>query len=108
MARPAPGTLDGVAHGSRSRGAGGPGAPPPPRERNPLDLLAAALPGWVQLLRRGGAVGLAVNIHVAPRDKVAALVADAGLEVVDSPAYAGFGHWVDQGITRDVVVARKP
>ena len=49
-----------------------------------------------------------MNIHVAPRDKVAALVADAGLEAVDSPAYAGFGHWVDQGITRDVVVARKP
>lgn len=89
----------GVAHGSRSAGV---------RERHPLDLLTAALPGWVQLLRRGGAMGLAINIHVAPRDKVASLLTDVGLEVVDSPAYEGFRHWVDQGITRDVVVARKP
>ena len=53
-------------------------------------------------------MGLAINIHVAPRDKVASLLTDVGLEVVDSPAYEGFRHWVDQGITRDVVVARKP
>ena len=95
----------GVAHGSLSRGAGAPA--PGARERNPLDLLQAALPGWVELLRRGGAMGLAVNTHVAPRDKVGALLEQAGLAVVDSPAYTGFAHWVDQGITRDVVVAVK-
>lgn len=99
----------GVAHGSLSRGGGALGAlPPGARERNPLDLLEAALPGWVELLRQGGALGLAVNVHVAPRDKVRALLEQVGLTVVDSPAYEGFAHWVDQGITRDVVVAVKP
>jgi SAM-dependent methyltransferase len=91
----------GVAHGSRTNARPGP-------SRNPLDLLAAALPGWTGLLRRGGALGISFNTHVAGRDKVAAVLAEAGLSVITSPAYEGLAHWVDQGITRDVVVARKP
>jgi SAM-dependent methyltransferase len=91
----------GVAHGSRTEARSAP-------SRNPLELLAAAVPGWVELLRRGGAIGLAFNTHVAGRDKVAAVFADAGLSVVHSPPYERLAHWVDQGITRDVVVARKP
>jgi hypothetical protein len=75
--------------------------------RNPRDLLAKALPGWAELLRRGGALGLSFNTHVIERDEVAALLAGAGLTVVSSPAYQGFSHWVDQGITRDLLVARK-
>jgi SAM-dependent methyltransferase len=75
--------------------------------RNPRDLLAKALPGWVELLRRGGSLGLSFNTNVIERDEVAALLAGAGLTVVSSPAYQGFSHWVDQGITRDLLVARK-
>lgn len=91
----------GVAHGSR----GGEQQRP---SRHPTELLAAALPGWVQLLRRGGALGLAFNTHVAPRAAVAQLLTDAGLHVVTGEPYQELSHWVDQGITRDVLVARKP
>lgn len=91
----------GVAHGSRTQAWLGP-------SRTPLDLLAAALPGWTALLRRGGALGLSFNTHVASREKVAALLGETGLSVVTGEAYESLVHWVDQGITRDVVVARKP
>ena len=89
----------GVHHGSRSGGA---------LQRRPLELLAEALPGWVRLLRPGGAVGIAVNVHTSPRAEVLALLADAGLEPRDTPAYRGFEHRVDQAILRDVVVGVKP
>jgi SAM-dependent methyltransferase len=86
----------GVQHGSRS-GEG--------LSRRPLDLLAEALPGWISLLRPGGAVGLAVNLRTCPRSEALALLTSAGLEVRDSPAYRGFEHRVDQSIQRDIVVA---
>jgi SAM-dependent methyltransferase len=89
----------GVQHGSRS------GAD---LRRSPLDLLTAAVPGWVRLLRPGGAVGIAVNTRVSPRDATLRLLSDAGLEVLDTEPYRGFEHRVDQAIVRDVVVARKP
>lgn len=90
----------GVAHGSRTTQRPGP-------SRNPTELLAGAVPRWAELLRRGGALGLAFNTHVAGRDEVAKVLADAGLTVVDTPAYRDFAHWVDQGITRDIIVARR-
>jgi SAM-dependent methyltransferase len=89
----------GVQHGSRSGGA---------LQRSPLDLLAAAVPGWATVLRPGGAIGIAVNVRTSPRAETCALLADAGLQPVDSPAYRGFEHRVDQAIVRDIVVATKP
>ena len=89
----------GVQHGSRSGGT---------LQRSPLDLLAAAVPGWATVLRPGGAIGIAVNVRTSPRAETCALLADAGLEPVDTPAYRGFEHRVDQAIVRDVVVAIKP
>jgi SAM-dependent methyltransferase len=88
----------GVQHGSRAgRGL----------QRSPLDLLAAAVPGWAQTLRPGGALGVAVNTHTSPRADTLAMLADAGLRPVDTPAYRGFEHRVDQAIVRDIVVATK-
>ena len=89
----------GIAHGSRT---------PEAVRRYPRDLLAAAAPVWLELLRHGGALGVSFNTHLLTATDLADLLAGAGLEVVTSPAYQGFSHWVDQGITRDVVVARKP
>jgi hypothetical protein len=88
-----------VQHGSRSGGA---------LHRSPLDLLTAALPGWVRVLRPGGAVGIAVNIRTSPRADSLQALADAGLEPLDSEPYRGFEHRVDQAIVRDIVVAVKP
>jgi SAM-dependent methyltransferase len=90
----------GVQHGSRTAARG--------LARRPGDLLAAALPVWAGLLRPGGAVGIALNTLVAPRAEAVAILADAGLEPVESGPYLEFQHRVDQAIMRDIVVARKP
>jgi SAM-dependent methyltransferase len=90
----------GVTHGSRTGDSG--------LSRRPLELLRGAVPVWVELLRHGGAIGISWNTHVAGRDEVAKIFVDAGLAVLDAPAYRGFEHRVDQSINRDILVARKP
>jgi hypothetical protein len=62
------------------------------------------MPGWAELLRAGGALGLSWNTHLISREELGELVGQVGLQAVYGP---GFAHWVDQGITRDVLVARK-
>jgi hypothetical protein len=89
----------GVSHGSRTAAQG--------LSRRPLDLLRAATPVWADLLRPGGAAGISWNTHVAARPDVEKIFIDAGLTPMDTPAYHEFGHWVDQAITRDILVARK-
>jgi len=90
----------GVQHGSRTAERG--------LARNPLDLLRAAAPVWADLLRPGGALGIAWNTHVATRDDAAAALTAAGLAVADTPAHHRLAHRVDQSIHRDVLIARKP
>lgn len=101
----------GVQHGSHSGGsragtarAGGGRS----LARSPLDLLRDAAPAWARALRPGGALGISWNTHVARREEAAAALAAAGLQVLDSAPYHGFRHRVDQAITRDILVARKP
>ena len=89
----------GVQHGSRNADKG--------LARNPMELLDAALPGWCEVLRPGGAMGLAWNTKVASRHPVLARLRQHGLEVLDEPPYNGFAHRVDQAIVRDLVVARR-
>jgi SAM-dependent methyltransferase len=108
----------GVQHGNRASGTRGPGGRSTPHDeltRSPVALLTKALPGWVRLLRRGGAVGISWNVKVAPRRDLVDALAGAGLEVLgegrDDAApgpWQGFEHRVDQAIQRDLVVARKP
>lgn len=99
----------GVQHGSRGpRSAGSGGGARPALSRRPLELLRAALPVWTELVRPGGAVGLAWNTLVADRSDAEAELAKAGLEVCDSPAYLAFRHRVDGSIVRDILVARRP
>lgn len=95
----------GVAHGSRSGGAGaGRGVG---RDRSPAAILAAAIPGWASVLRTGGALGIAWNTHGLARQDLAQICADAGLAVCDDGPYLELAHRVDAGIHRDLLVARK-
>src|SRR5487761_1014468 len=102
----------GVQHGSQGTGRAGRDAGP--RDggrtlaRSPVDLLRAAAPGWARALRPGGALGISWNIHVARREDAAGALAGAGLQVLDSAPYRAFRHRVDQAITRDILIARKP
>jgi SAM-dependent methyltransferase len=86
----------GVQHGSRTIAAG--------LRRSPLQLLQEAVPGWVRLLRPGGALGMAWNTHVAKREDAAAVLASAGLRVLEEGPYGRLRHRVDQSITRDILV----
>ncbi|MEC3977489.1 TRM11 family SAM-dependent methyltransferase [Amycolatopsis sp. H20-H5] len=76
--------------------------------RSPRDLLAAAVPVWSRVLRPGGAIGIAWNTNVAPREELVAILDSAGLTVRDDGPFAEFTHRVDQAIVRDLVVAAKP
>ncbi|BCJ54787.1 hypothetical protein Asp14428_62620 [Actinoplanes sp. NBRC 14428] len=87
----------GVAHGSYDDEGG--------MSRRPLDLLERAVPSWLTLLRPGGALGLSWNTKVARRELAEDILIANGLELV---AHEDLSHRVDQGIERDVVVARKP
>jgi SAM-dependent methyltransferase len=87
----------GVAHGSYDDEGN--------LNRRPLDLLERAVPQWVTLLRPGGAIGLSWNLKVARRDLAEDILLANGLDVV---GHGDLSHRVDQGIERDVVVARKP
>jgi SAM-dependent methyltransferase len=86
----------GVTHGSYDDEGG--------ISRRPLDLLERAVPQWLPLLRPGGALGLSWNTKVARRELAEDILLANGLEIVEHEPLA---HRVDQGIERDVVVARK-
>jgi hypothetical protein len=73
--------------------------------RSPLDLLERAVPQWVTLLRAGGALGLSWNLKVAKRALAEDILLANGLDLVPTGELA---HRVDQGIERDVIIARKP
>ncbi|WP_306205567.1 TRM11 family SAM-dependent methyltransferase [Actinoplanes sp. RD1] len=85
----------GVAHGSYDDAGG--------IRRSPLDLLERAVPEWATLLRPGGAMGLSWNTKVAKRELAEDILRANGLEPVP---YEDLSHRVDQGIERDVIVAR--
>lgn len=87
----------GVAHGSWHDEGG--------LSRSPLDLLERAVPQWRALLRTGGALGLSWNLKVAKRELAEDILLANGLDVVPQDELA---HRVDQGIERDVLIARKP
>lgn len=87
----------GVAHGSHGDRL----------VRSPAGLIRDALPGWVRVLRRGGAIGMAINRHVISRDDLEGLLSDHGLTPVTSDGYDRLRHRVDASIDRDLVVATK-
>lgn len=87
----------GVAHGSH-RGKD--------LQRRADDLVAEALPGWLRVLRPGGAIGLSFNTRTLSRERLAATLAANGLEL--APYGDVFAHRVDASIHRDLMVARLP
>ena len=98
----------GRAGGDRARGTDGTGDGGRVLSRSPLELLTVAAPAWAKALRPGGALGISWNTLVARREDAAEALAAAGLEVLDSAPYRAFRHRVDQAITRDLLIARKP
>jgi len=71
-------------------------------------LLEKALPEWKTALKPGGAMALSFNAQNLKLERLRTLMEGAGLEVLSGGAYDGFAHWVEQAITRDIAVCRKP
>ena len=71
-------------------------------------LVEQALPDWKAALKPGGAMALSFNAQNLKLERLRALMAQAGLEVLQGGAYDGFAHWVEQAITRDIAICRKP
>jgi len=90
----------GVQHANRA----GPGR----ASRSPDELLQAALPVWVELLRPGGAIGLSWNLRTLDRKRLHELMAGSGLVPASTADDRSFVHRVDRSITRDLLVATVP
>ena len=67
--------------------------------------IAAGLPGGHSVLKPGGVLAISFNTHVTKRDALIRLMEKAGFEAVQT---ANLEHWVEQAISRDVILARKP
>lgn len=73
-----------------------------------LTLLRRALPGWRQALCPGGAAALSFNRLTLDKSALLDALAHAGFEPLVSPPCDDFSHEVEQAVTRDVVIARRP
>ncbi|NIJ12848.1 SAM-dependent methyltransferase [Saccharomonospora amisosensis] len=89
----------GVQHGSRTQDSA--------LSRSPRDLLAAAVPTWARVLRKGGALAVSWNTYVVKRAELAEILTGAGLTPREEGPYTELAHRVDQAIVRDVLVATK-
>lgn len=70
-------------------------------------LLRRALPQWRAALKPGGALAMSFNAQTFKTERLRELVAAAGFQVMTGGPWDGFSHWVEQAITRDVVVASR-
>lgn len=70
-------------------------------------LLRRVLPAWAEALRPGGAMAVSFNTLTLSKAALADAMQYAGLEVLDEAPYQSFEHFVEQAVTRDVLVARK-
>ena len=74
-------------------------------QKGTAGTIAAALPGWFDVLKSGGVLAMSFNTHVTRREGLVRLFEKAGFEIVQT---ANLEHWVEQAISRDVILARKP
>ncbi len=74
--------------------------------RDASALVRACAPGWYAALCRGAGAALAYNTLTTPREALADAMEAAGFAVL--PAAAELEHRVDQAISRDILLARKP
>lgn len=72
-----------------------------------LGMLSRILPAWKAALKKGGAMAVSFNALTLPRKKLVTLMEEAGLHVLTDAPYNNFEHFVEQAVTRDVVIARR-
>lgn len=77
------------------------------RTENFPGMLRRVLPSWKDALKPGAGVAISFNRLTLPRETLIELMSTAGFQVLTDPPYSDFEHFVEQAVTRDVVVARK-
>lgn len=70
-----------------------------------LDTIDDSLNGWLSTLKNGGTLVLAFNNKALNKDELITLLLTRSLEIVGSTF--DFTHWVEQSITRDIIIAKK-
>lgn len=90
----------GVQHGSKQ-------AQSTSMERSPLELMKAAVPAWVRMLKQNGSMVLSFNELTMKYEDLATLLEKNGLSVQEQAPFTGFIHRVDQSINRNLIVAVK-
>lgn len=68
-------------------------------------LCARVLPQWRAAMRKGAGAAISFNTLTLPRRKLTELMTAAGFRVLEEEPYGCFEHFVEQAVTRDVVVA---
>lgn len=68
-------------------------------------MLKDALPVWRRTLQKGGGAAISFNTYTLPRANLEKMMTDAGFTVLSAP-FAGFEHWVEQAVSRDILVAQ--
>jgi len=67
-------------------------------------LLRRVMPVWRDALQPGGAVALSFNSNTIKPAMLRDVMAASGLTVMQGGEYDGFSHWVEQAVTRDIVI----
>lgn len=67
-------------------------------------LLKRVMPVWRDALLPGGAIALSFNANTIKPRLLRDIMADSGLTVMSGGEYDGFSHWVEQAVTRDIVI----
>ena len=71
-------------------------------------LLKRVMPVWCEALLPGGAVALSFNSNTIKPQLLRDVMEKSGLTVMQGGEYDGFSHWVEQAVTRDIVVGVRP
>lgn len=70
-------------------------------------LLSEAAPQWHKVLMKGACAVIAYNRHSFDREPVDLAFEAAGFRVLRDGVYGQFEHWVEQAVTRDILVYQK-
>ena len=78
------------------------------RKESFVALLQRSLPAWRSALKPGAGLALSYNTLTLPRKRLWALVQEAGFVPVYPVEDDRMMHFVEQAVTRDVLLARMP
>jgi len=69
-------------------------------------MMNKALLAWKKTLFPGAAIALSFNANTLPLSDARTMLKEAGYRPLEGEFYDNFAHWVEQAITRDIVIAR--